>query len=265
VGKATGIKLYDAAPTTLTVNEGSSVEGTSGVFTVKAAATKKLTLTPSEAIAGSAFSVTLTATDEYGNPTTGYAGAKTLTWSGPANSPSGHAPEYPASATTVTFTNGVGTASEIDLYDAVAVTLTVKEGSTVKGSASITVKATAAERFAWSRAAVTSGTIEAGSCPFTCTITTKNSKKFTAYASVTDKYGNIVSNLSATNKAKVELTSGTGTLTNATGLTIPTSGLAESSTIFEYTSPASGTSEAILKLKSEEGAAYTEAEAHVKY
>jgi hypothetical protein len=159
----------------------------------------------------------------------------------------------------------VGIASEIDLYDAVAVTLTVKEGSTVKGSASITVKATAAERFAWSRAAVTSGTIEAGSCPFTCTITTKNSKKFTAYASVTDKYGNIVSNLSATNKAKVELTSGTGTLTNATGLTIPTSGLAESSMIFEYTSPASGTSEAVLKLEKEEGTAYTEAEAHVKY
>ena len=45
----------------------------------------------------------------------------------------------------------------------------------------------------------------------------------------------------------------------------PTSGLAESSTIFEYTSPASGTSEAVLKLKIEEGTAYTEAEAHVKY
>ena len=57
-----------------------------------------------------------------------------------------------------------------------------------------------------------------------------DSKKFTAHASVTDKYGNIVSNLAGANKAKVELTSGEGTLTNATGLTIPTSGLAESST-----------------------------------
>ena len=59
--------------------------------------------------------------------------------------------------------------------------------------------------------------------------------------------------------------SGEGTLANATGLTIPAMGPAESATIFEYTSPASGTSEAVLKLKPEEGAAYTEAEAHVKY
>ena len=74
-----------------------------------------------------------------------------------------------------------------------------------------------------------------------------------------------MSNLGATHKAKVEKTGGEGTLTNATGLAIPTSGLAESSAIFEYTSPASGTSEAVLKLKVEEGTAYTEAEAHVKY
>jgi hypothetical protein len=35
--------------------------------------------------------------------------------------------------------------------------------------------------------------------------------------------------------------------------------------LFEYTSPTSGTSEAALKLEVEEGAVYTEAEAHVKY
>jgi hypothetical protein len=146
VGKATGIKLYDAASTMLTVEEGSSLEGTSGVLAVKVGATKKFTLTaPSETTVASAFNVTLTATDEYGNIATGYAGAKTLTWSGPANSPSGHAPEYPTTATTVTFTNGVGTASEIDLYDAATVTLTVKEGTVVKGSASIAVKAAAAK------------------------------------------------------------------------------------------------------------------------
>ena len=112
---------------------------------------------------------------------------------------------------------------------------------------------------------VTAGKLE-GTCLFACTTSSIGaSKKFTAHASVTDKYGNIVSNLSGTHKAKVEQTSGAGTLTNATGLAIPTSGLAESSTIFEYTSPASGTSEAVLKLKVEAGTAYTEAEAHVKY
>jgi S-adenosylmethionine hydrolase len=267
VGTATSIKLYDAQSTTLKATEGS-IEGTTASFTVKAAATKKISVpTPSEQEAGVAFNVTLTATDEWGNITTGYAGTKTLTFSEPANSPSGKAPEYPTSATTVTFTAGVGTASQVKLYDAQSTTLKVKEGATVVGtSGSFTVKATTPERFAWAHAEAGASKLEGAACLFACTTPSiGNSKKFKAHASITDAYGNIVSNIGATTKAKVEKTSGEGTLTNATGLTIPTSGLAESSTIFEYTSPASGTSEAILKLKSEEGAAYTEAEAHVKY
>ncbi len=266
VGTAS-IKLYDAQSATLKASEGT-LEGTSGPFTVKAAATKKFTVpTPSEQEAGVAFNVTLTATDLYGNVTTGYAGSKTLTWSNPASSPNGQAPEYPASATTVTFTEGVGTASALKLYDAQSTTLKAKEGATVEGvSGSFTVKATSAERFAWAHAEVTAGSIEAGTCPFACKTTSiGNSKKFKAHASITDKYGNIVSNLAGTNKAKIEKTSGEGTLTNATALTIPTSGLAESSTTFEYTSPAAGATEAVLKLKTEEGTLYTQAEAHVKY
>jgi hypothetical protein len=261
------IKLYDAQSTTLKITEGT-IEGTSGSFIVKAAATKKFNVpTPSEQEAGVTFNVTLTATDEYGNTATSYAGAKTLTWSGPASSPSATAPEYPASATAVTFTAGLGTASALKLPDAQSTTLKAKEGTIEGTSGSFTVKAAAPERFAWAHAAVTAGKLETAICPFACTTTTSigNSKKFTAHASVTDAYANIVSNLGATTKAKVEQTSGAGTLTNATGLTIPTSGLAESSGVFEYTSPASGTSEAVLKLKSEEGAAYTEAEAHIKY
>ena len=261
------IKLYDAQNTTLKAKEGV-IEGTTGSFTVKTAATKKFNLpTPSEQVAGIAFSVTLTATDEWGNINTSYAGAKTLTFSEPANSPTGQAPEYPTSATTVTFSAGVGTASAIKLYDAQNTTLKAKEGTTVVGtSGSFTVKAAAAERFAWSHAEVSAGKLEAATCPFACTTTNiGNSKKFKAHASVADTYGNIVSNLGATAKVRVEKTSGEGTLTNATGLLIPTSGLAESSTIFEYTSPASVTSEAALKLKVEEGTVYAEAEAHVKY
>jgi S-adenosylmethionine hydrolase len=261
------IKLYDAQSTTLKAKEGS-IEGTTGSFTVKAAATKKFTLpTPSEQEAGAAFNVTLTATDEWGNLTAGYAGAKTIVFSEPASSPSGQAPEYPVSATTVTFTTGVGTASAIKLYNAQSTTLKAKEGSTVVGtSGAFIVKAAAAERFAWAHAEVTAGKLETGTCPFACTTTNiGNNKKFKAHVSLTDTYGNIVSNIGATAKAKVEKTSGEGTLINATGLSIPTSGLAESSTIFEYTSPASSISEAVLKLKAEEGSAYTEAEAHVKY
>jgi hypothetical protein len=267
VGKATGIKLYDAQSTTLKVTEGT-IEGTSGSFTVKAAATKKFSVpTPSEQEAGLAFNVTLSATDEWGNLATSYAGAKTLTWSGPASSPNSTAPEYPTSASTVTFTAGVGTASQIKLDDAQSTTLKAKEGSIEGTSGSLTVTAAAPERLAWAHAEVTApGKLEVGTCPFACTTTSiGSSKKFKAHASVTDKYGNIVSNLAGADKAEVEQTSGAGTLTNATGLAIPTSGLAESSTIFEYTSPASGISEAVLKLKVEEGTAYAEAEAHVKY
>ena len=260
------IKLYDAQSTTLKATEGT-LEGITATFTIKAAASKKLTVpTPSEQEAAVAFNVTLTATDEWGNLTKGYAGAKTLIWSGPANAPGGQAPEYPASATTVTFTEGVGTASALKLYDAQSATLKAKEGAIEGVSAAFTVKAAAPERFAFSHAEVTAGVIEVGTCPFACKTTSiGNSKKFKAHASVTDKYGNIVSNLGATSTAKIEKTSGEGTLTNATGLTIPTSGLAESASIFEYTSPAAGASEAVLKLKSEEGTAFTEAEAHVKY
>ena len=261
------IKLYDAQSTTLKAKEGA-IEGTTGGFAVKPAAAKKFNLpTPPEQEAGVAFSVTLTATDEWGNTATSYTGAKTLTFSEPAGSPSGKAPEYPASATAVTFTAGVGTASAIKLYDAQSTTLKAKEGATVAGtSGSFTVAAAPAERLAWSHAEVTAGKLEAGTCPFACVTTNiGNSKKFKAHASITDTYGNIASFLGATTKGKVEKTNGEGTLTNATTLTIPASGLAESATIFEYTGPASGTSEAVLKLKADDGTAYIEAEAHVKY
>ena len=126
-----------------------TIEGTSGAFTVKAAVAKKFTVpTPAEQEAGVAFNVTLTAIDEYGNTATSYAGSKTLAWSGPANSPNGTAPEYPASATAVTFTAGVGTASALKLYDAQSTTLKAKEG-TIEGTApaSFTVKAASAASF----------------------------------------------------------------------------------------------------------------------
>ena len=149
VGTATAITLYDAVSTRLTATEGT-VAGTSAAFTVKAiATTKKFTVTtPVEQTAGTAFSVTLTATDEWGNKTVGYTGAKTLAWSGALNSPSGLAPSYPTTATKVTFAEGVGTATTITLYDALSTMLTAKEGTTIAGtSGAFTVKAGAANSF----------------------------------------------------------------------------------------------------------------------
>ncbi len=266
VGKATTIKLFDVQSTALRVTDGA-IEGISGSFAVKAGAAKKFNMpAPSEVEAGLAFNLTLTATDEWGNIATGYTGAKTLTWSGPASSPAGTAPEYPTSATAVTFSEGLGTASAIDLYDAQSTTLKAKASSVEGAPASITVTAGAPERLAWAHAEVSAGKLETGSCPFACATTTIGfAKKFKAQVSITDMYGNVVSGLGTTIEVKVEKTGGEGTLTNATALIIPASGLAESSTTFEYTSPASSASEAVLKLKQEEGTAYAAAEAHVKY
>ena len=142
------MKLYKAEAAHIKVREGSLNNSTGLAATVKAAATRKLAIAAlSEQAAATAITVTLTATDEYGNQTTSYAGSKTLTWSGAANSPSGHAPEYPAGATTVTFTSGVGKATGIKLYDAAPTTLTVNGGASVEGASSVfTVKAAATKK-----------------------------------------------------------------------------------------------------------------------
>ncbi len=148
-GKNGVMKLYKAEEAHIKVKEGALNNGAGLTVTVTAATTKKFSVpTPVEQTAGSAFNVTLTATDEWGNKTVGYAGSKTLAWSGPSNSPSGQAPSYPGTATTVTFTAGVGTAAAIILYDAQSTTLTAKEGA-IAGTtpAAFTVKAAGASIF----------------------------------------------------------------------------------------------------------------------
>ena len=123
-GSSNGVmKLYKAEATHIKVKEGALSNGAGLAVSVTAGPTKKFTVpTPVEQTAGTAFNVILTATDEWGNKTVGYTGSKTLTWSGPSNSPSGQAPSYPTTATAVTFTEGVGTATAITLYDAQSTT-----------------------------------------------------------------------------------------------------------------------------------------------
>jgi hypothetical protein len=142
----TGFKFYKAASTTLKVREEVSAREGTGTFVLRAAAASSFRLsapTPLEPEAGAAISLTLTALDIYGNTATSYGGAageaKTLTYSGPESAPSGKAPEYPSSATTVTFKEGVGTATGIRLYKAASTTLTAKEG-TKEASTTFVVK-----------------------------------------------------------------------------------------------------------------------------
>ena len=95
--------------------------------------------------AGTAFNVTLTATTNGTTTNTSYSGSKTITFSGPSDAPSGAAPTYPAS---VTFSNGVGTAS-VTLRAAETATLDATDG-TISGSASVTVVAGTATQLQFS-------------------------------------------------------------------------------------------------------------------
>ncbi len=146
VGTASGIMLYDAQSTSLTATQGGAT-GNSGTFTVNGTGTISTFALSNigTQTAGTQFNVTITAADPYGNASAGYAGAKVITFSGPSNSPNGTSPTYPAS---VTFTNGVGTAS-ITLFDAQTTTLTATAtGPSLSGTSnSFTVSGRPASAF----------------------------------------------------------------------------------------------------------------------
>ena len=99
---------------------------------------------PASATAGTPFSVTITAEDAAGNTVTAYTGSQTIAFSGPARSPDGTAPTYPAS---ITFSSGVAAAS-VTAYDVQTTTLTATQGSATGTSTSITVAAGAGHQIA---------------------------------------------------------------------------------------------------------------------
>jgi hypothetical protein len=174
--------------------------------------------------AGVAFNVTLTATTNGVTTDTAYTGAHAVTFSGPATSPFGTAPTYPA---TVTFTAGVGVAS-VTLVTAETATLTVTDG-TRSGSAPVTVTAGASKqlRFSSSTPSCASGSVSVGL-----------GGSFTSKVKVFDQYGNAVSQ-SAAISITLSRSPLSGTLT-PTSLSVPMNA-SESSTSFIYTRPASGT------------------------
>ena len=136
------VTLYDAQTTTLTVTSG--VSGTSPSFVVSAAPSNGLSLSTPSPTAGTAFNETITDGDPFGNVIKTLTGAQCVTFSGPTSSPGGTAPAYPAQgacpagASSVTFTNGVGTAS-IKLYNAQTTALTAATSTLSGTSASFTV------------------------------------------------------------------------------------------------------------------------------
>lgn len=129
----------------------------------------KVTTTAGNKTAGTAFTVTVTATTNGTTTDTGYSGFQFISWSGASNSPSGSAPSYPF---IMNFTNGVATGS-VTLKDAETPTLTATDG-TLSGSLTVTVVAGAASQIQFSSSSLdcTSGSVTVGNQgPWTTKVT----------------------------------------------------------------------------------------------
>jgi hypothetical protein len=138
----TGVTLFTTGTQTLTVQDttNSTLTG-SATITVSPASTSRLLLTaPPTPVAGTAFDVTVTALDPYGNVATGYTGTVTLTSSDRYPQPSDYA-----------FTVGDNGAHMflVSLFTAGAQTLTARDAvnGSIGGRATVIVGAAPANHF----------------------------------------------------------------------------------------------------------------------
>jgi hypothetical protein len=142
---AGGVTLYLAGMQTITATDtqSSSVNGTASVL-VNAAAPSSIAMTaPPSATAGTAFDVTVTALDAYGNTAPSYAGTVHFTSSDTrATLPSDYT-FTSADAGSHTFAGGV----TFDTAGAQSVTATDTASSSLSGSATVVVSPAAASRY----------------------------------------------------------------------------------------------------------------------
>jgi hypothetical protein len=177
---------------------------------------------------GTAFTVTVTATNCSGATDTTYSGSQAVTFSGPGTSTSGKAPVYPA---TMTFANGVGVAS-VTLYRAETTTITATAGALTGTTSSLTVGVTAAAPWTVlltnpgnSAGAVTVSCTDAAdlnaathSCSQTSAVDTGNSRTWTGRFTLVDKWGNPLVNSGAAISIAVNASNGqTKSVSIATG------------------------------------------------
>lgn len=274
-GKNGELTLYKAAAASVKVTEGSISSATVTITASPAtAASLKLAAATTTPVAAASDSLTITALDPYGNTATGYPSSRSITFSGPAASPSGTLASVSdntgaainvGSPTALTFTNGVATVSSTKngVFKAAksgATTLSATDGTISTASAlALTVSAGTAANLAWSAPTISAGSL-GSPCLFTCTVTALgNSGTFTAKVAVTDTLGNVVSSVGSGHTVTVTATAGS-TITGGS-LTIATTGLAESTATFKYTAPASGTYTNTITAAKLAGTAYTSATA----
>ncbi len=246
--------LYKNVSTPVKAAEGTTVTTPTALTVVVAsAAASKLVLTSSTAtpVAGTAFNLTTTAQDPYGNTATSYAGAKSITFSGATASPAAIQPTVVSSggtatnfgtATALNFTSGVASVSSskngyTKLVKAGATSVTASDGTIETAAAlPLTVSVGAANRVALIEVTASPGTVSSA-CYFTCPITALgNSGTVKAKAAITDSSGNVLSNLVKT----ITVTATAGGTVTGSPLATPESGLAISPTEFTYKSPAAG-------------------------
>jgi hypothetical protein len=243
----------------LTVTQGS-VSGTTGTFNVtnKNALSSFAVANPGNQVAGTAFAVSLTALDQYGNTDTNYTGNQTLTWSGTATA---SAPDTTAPTLTNPVSFSAGTASpSITLTDALnGAVLTVSQGTPTGSTTGFNVSAAAQASLYLT--GITAEPTPAVTCTgpagnlTTCTSTgggngaSAAARTLTAQIQLVDTYGNVVTNTTGS-AITISLTaSGTAgsTLTPAS-LSVPINQSTTSAT-FTFTRSSNNGSSNIMTAK----------------
>ncbi|MGB6031266.1 MAG: hypothetical protein WBH55_00415, partial [Bacteroidota bacterium] len=201
---------------TFSATSASAKSGVSGSVSITSGAATRLVVTGSATqTAGAAQNLTITAKDNSGNTVVSYAGNRSLTFSGATVSPGDSIPTVTdrdgiarafGIATSITFTNGVATASggangRMRLYNVETATISVMDGTI--GSAGL------------DRLVVTVSPGALGQFDFVLSSPQTNGVKFTGTNTLTaeDAYGNIITNFNAlTNNVSIT-TSLIGTIT----------------------------------------------------
>jgi len=172
----TGVQLFAAQPTVLTVNDGGAMFGSTVQFNVAHAPMAGFYLVdPGTQNAGGTFTEPVSAVDQYRNVVGEYNG--TIQWGGPSSIGT-FAPQYSSSS----ITNGLGSA-DVTLYAAESPSLNVSAGGLSGTSGIFTVNPgpTASLQLSVASSAVTSGTSDSGN------------------ATALDAYGNVATDSSTLN------------------------------------------------------------------
>lgn len=272
-GGSNGVmRLYKSGAATVQVSVGSLSATLPTTTAAAEGAQLQIAAASTAPGAGVSNDLTIVAEDAYANIATSYSGARSLTFTGAAPSPSGAGPTVVDSAgtaipfgtpTTLDFSSGVAsvTASSngaMTLYRAGDASVAATDGAiSTPAPPTLAVAPGEAARLGLIEVEYSAGTLEPG-CIFACTLSgLGNRGKVSARAAVTDDYGNTVDSIGKGHKAKAK-TDGSGTISGSK-LSFPRKGPAESKKPFTFKAKASGGFVETITVAVKKGTAYTSA------